>query len=82
MFWFTIFILGSLCAIVAIIALVVWLGAALIQAVLTCAGRSLTGFADGHVLVALTYAILGGWFVYLVAQGLYLACSFITAVSR
>jgi hypothetical protein len=76
------FILFLICSVLAIPALVVTLGLAVVQAHATCVERSLTGFAHGHVIVGLLYAILGGWFLYLACQGIYLACSFFTAVMR
>jgi hypothetical protein len=79
MIWFLLFLIGC---VVAILALLVWLGIAAVQGALTCAERSLGNFAHGHVVVAALYALLGGWFLYLVCQGICLAGSFITAVLR
>jgi hypothetical protein len=58
--WFIIFLIGILCAVVAIVALAVYPGTAAIQGFLTCAERSLTNFADGRVISALLYLVAAG----------------------
>ena len=79
MIWLLLFLL---CSVVAILALLAWLGLAAVQAFATCMERSLGSFANGHLIVASLYAVLGGWFAYLVAKGLYLTFSFCQAVAR
>jgi hypothetical protein len=79
MIWFLLFIV---CSVIAITALVLFLGLGAVRAFAICAERSLAGFHDKHVVVASLYAILGGWFAYLVVQGILLACSFCQAVVR
>jgi len=76
MIWFLLFLL---CSVVAIVALLAWLGLAALQAFATCMERSLGNFSNGHVVVAILYTVLGGWFAYLVAQGIFLALSFCQA---
>jgi hypothetical protein len=77
---FIIFLIGIVCAIVAIGTAVIWLAAATVQGTLTCLERALTSFADGRMISALLYLIPTTPFFCALAQGLYLACSFVTEV--
>jgi hypothetical protein len=82
MLWFLLFLISILWTMVAIIAVILWLGVVAAQSLLTCAERSLTSFADGHAILGLLYLVPAALFVYALGDGLYLAFSFCQAVIR
>jgi hypothetical protein len=57
MLWFLLFILGVVCVPIAVISLAVWLAAATVQRLLTCAEKALASFVDGRAIVALLYLV-------------------------
>ena len=76
------FLLGLICVPICVLSGLIYLAAAAVQGLLTCAERSLASFADGHVISGLLYLIPGGLLLCAFIQGLYLACSFYQAVVR
>jgi hypothetical protein len=82
MIWLILSLLGAICAVIAIIALLLWLGLVSVEAFLECAGKALAGFSDKRSLIGLLYLILAGVFLYLIGNGLYLAWSFFTTVFK
>jgi hypothetical protein len=80
MIWFTIFLLGIPCAVIAVAALLVWLGTGAILALLNCVEKSLTNFTDGHVIFALLYLVPTALLLCALVQGFCLTYSFVTTV--
>jgi hypothetical protein len=77
MFWFIVFLLGALCAMIGVVALAVWLGITAIQALLECVEKSLTNLGNGHAIAGALYL-----FVSAIAQFVCLAFSFWQEVLR
>jgi hypothetical protein len=79
---FLLFLLCLLGMSLGLFAAVIWLALTLIETLLTCAERSLRGFANGRALSGALYLIPAGLFLYAIVDGGYLAISFFTAVLR
>ena len=75
-------LIGCLCALICAASLVIWLGATVVQGVLTCVGRVLENLNTGRVIVGLLYLIPTGPLICAVGQGVYLVCSFYAAVFK
>jgi hypothetical protein len=60
MLWFILLLFGVVSALICGAALLVLLGIALAQGVLTCVTRSLGSFNDGRLIIALLYLIPAG----------------------
>jgi hypothetical protein len=73
-------LIGCLCALICAASLVIWLGATVVQGVLTCVGRVLENLNTGRVIVGLLYLIPTGLFLYAIGEGVCLAYSFVTTV--
>jgi hypothetical protein len=80
MFWFIIFLIGSVCAVICVAAFALWLATASVQALLTCVERSLANLGNGHAIVGLLYLVPAWLFVCALAQFVALAISFVTTV--
>jgi hypothetical protein len=79
-FWLILFLFGSVCAVICVVALRLWLATATVQGLLTCIERSLTNLGNGHAIVGALYLIPAWLFVCAIAQFVSLAYSFITMV--
>jgi hypothetical protein len=82
MFWLTLFLIGCLCALIAVVALLVSLGATVVQGVITCVEHVLENLNDGRVIVGLLYLIPAGLLIYALGQAVCLAYSFYAAVFK
>jgi hypothetical protein len=82
MIWFILFLTGAVFALIAVVALLVFLGATVVQGVLTCVEHVLENLNTGHIIVGLLYLIPTGPLICAVGQGVYLVCSFYAAVFK
>jgi hypothetical protein len=82
MFWFILFLLGVLCAVICVAALLVWLTAAVLAALADCAAQGLANFNGGRVIIGLLYVVPAALLLCALGQGCYLAHSFYMAVFK